>query len=74
MIIHHPSCPARHLVDAACLCGPEAAAEDAVILAERSPDTMLLDVVAHADHATGQASVSLSGPVGRRMAAAGIVR
>lgn len=37
---------------------------------ERTPDTMLLDVVAHADHATGQASVTLSGPVGRRLAAA----
>lgn len=36
-----------------CICGPEAAAEDAVILAERTPDTMLLDVVAHADQAMG---------------------
>lgn len=54
MTVHHPSCPWRNeyaavALDLACLCGPEAAAEDAVILAERTPDTMLLDVVAHAE-------------------------
>lgn len=38
----------RRLADAACLCGPEAAAEDQVILSERTADTMLLDVLAHA--------------------------
>lgn len=72
-VIHHPSCPARHLVDAggpylagACLCGPEAAAEDAVI--ERTPATMLLDVVAHADAAVAHPLVMLAGPVGRRLA------
>lgn len=76
--IHHPSCPARRLVDAggpyldkACLCGPEAAAEDAVILAERTPDTMLLDVVAHADAATTELRAGWTqGPVGRRLAQA----
>lgn len=73
--IHHPSCPARHLVDAggpyladACLCGPEAAAEDAVILAERTPDTMLSDVLAHAALAMDGPSTMLPGPIGRRVA------
>lgn len=69
--VHHPSCPVRlygHLDDRPqCLCGPEAAAEDAVILAERTPDTMLLDIVAHADRATTYPSL-MGGPVGRRLA------
>lgn len=71
--VHHPSCPARHLVDAggpylasACLCGPEAVAEDAVLMAERTPDTMLLDVVAHADAAMAH-PLDRHGPVARRL-------
>jgi hypothetical protein len=46
--LHHPSCPQRHGADHGCLCGPETLAEDRVILMERDPDAMLLDVLAHA--------------------------
>lgn len=62
--IHHPSCPQRPAREQgenwgdrfaatrpACLCGPEAAAEDALILSERTPDTMLLDIITHANGA-----------------------
>lgn len=66
-LIHHPSCPARGSTEACCLCGPEAAAEDLLILMERSPDTMLLDIVAHADLATLDQPL-LAGPIGRRLA------
>lgn len=41
-------CQAVTVEDLACLCGPEAAAEDRLILSERTPDAMLLDVLAHA--------------------------
>lgn len=58
-------CAARH----ACLCGPEAAAEDQVILMERAPDTMLLDILAHADAAQGNYLGLKEGPVGRRLRA-----
>lgn len=67
--VHHPSCPQRHHPQAYCLCGPEAAAEDRVILASRTPATMLLDVLAHADLATLDQPL-LCGPVGRRLARA----
>jgi hypothetical protein len=45
----HPSYCACHSL--ACLCGPEAAAEDELILQHRSPDAMLLDVITHASQA-----------------------
>lgn len=51
--VHHPSCPQRHDPTYGCLCSPEARADDVLILMERSPDAMLLDVIAHAARAAG---------------------
>lgn len=50
------------------LVGPEAEAEDLAILAVRSADGMLLDVVAHADAAAAH-GLTADGPIGRRVLA-----
>jgi hypothetical protein len=59
--------PCNSCWSASCLCGPEAAAEDQLILQHRSVDAMLLDVIAHADAAVTKAWGP--GPIARRMRA-----